>query len=130
MIDLLVSFTLLIAVLSVATPLVVRHGRLLESQRHYRVALDELSIQMERLTALPADKLARAVQEVAPSSYAAECLPEAELKGEIHSEEYGRRVVLTLSWSEPGRRDAPVMLVGWVFPRANVPATATGGSQP
>ena len=49
MFDLFVAFTLLVAAMSMVAPLVVRHGQLLKSQRNYRLALDELSNQLERL---------------------------------------------------------------------------------
>ena len=50
--EMLVAFTLLTSVLALSAPLVVRHGRVLVTARHYRLALEELSNQMERLTAL------------------------------------------------------------------------------
>jgi hypothetical protein len=43
--ELLVSFSQLITVLSLSATLVVRHGRILTSSRQYRLALDELSNQ-------------------------------------------------------------------------------------
>jgi hypothetical protein len=114
--DLLVSFTLLVTAMSVATPLVVRHGRLLKSQRNYRVALDELSNQMDRLTALPLSELPQAVRQLAPSTFIAERLPSPKLSGELQPTEFGMRVTLKLSWNETERLRAPVSLAGWVFP--------------
>ena len=52
MVEVIVALTLLTTTLSVAAPLVVRHGWLLASQRHYRMALDEVSNQMERLSTM------------------------------------------------------------------------------
>ena len=55
--EVLVSFILLGGVLAISTPLVVTHGRLLKAQRNYRMALDELSNQLDRLSALPSAEL-------------------------------------------------------------------------
>jgi hypothetical protein len=124
MFDLLVSFTLLTAAISVVTPLVVRHGHLLRSHRNYRLALDELSNQMERLTALPPAELATAVGQLAPSPFIAERLPGAELAGKLEPVENGSRVTLTLQWKETSRESAPVTLAAWVFSRPPAAVTA------
>jgi hypothetical protein len=114
--DLLVSFTLLVTVISVSTPLIVRHGRLLKSQRDYRLALDELSNQMDRLTTLPADDLPQAVKQLSPSTFVTDRLHGAKLGGELQPAESGMRITLTLSWKETERVRAPVVLAAWVFP--------------
>jgi hypothetical protein len=113
--DLLVSFTLLVTAISVATPLVVRHGRLLRSQRDYRLALDELSNQIDRLTALPLDELTQAVKQLSPSPFVTERLAGARLSGELQPAESGTRITLALSWNETERVRAPVTLAAWVF---------------
>ena len=112
--EVIVSFTLLSSVLAFATPLVVRHTRLLVGQRHYRLALDELSNQMERMSALPAGELTGAVENLAPSDFAAEHLPGAELSGQLATEEYGQRLTLRLSWDETQRSAAPLSLTAWI----------------
>jgi hypothetical protein len=113
--DLLVSFTLLITAMTVATPLIVRHGRLLKSHRDYRLALDELSNQIDRLTALSPDELAQAAKQVSPSAFIAERLPGARLDCTLEPADVGTHVALTLSWNEAGRVRAPVALAAWVF---------------
>jgi hypothetical protein len=124
--DTLVAFTLLVTVLSVATPLVVRHTRLLKSQRDYRLALDELSNQMDRLTALSADELPNALNELTPSSFLAERIPGSRLSGELQAAETGFRLKLRLSWDE-SQQNPPVSLAAWVIrPRSN--GSPPGGS--
>ncbi|MGE3641026.1 MAG: hypothetical protein AB7G28_20890 [Pirellulales bacterium] len=130
MLDMFVSFTLLIAAMAVATPLVVRHGRLLESQRHYRIALDELTDQLDRLTALPGDELPQAIERLAPSDFARERLAGAEIKGEVTPADGGQRITLRLVWSEPGRHDAPLTLSGWNFSKPNATSDDNRGGQP
>ena len=114
--DALVAFTLLVTTLSVATPLAVRHGRLLKSQRDYRLTLDELSNQMERIIATSASDLPAAIQQLAPSEFLIDRIPSAQLSGELQTVDGGMRVVLQLSWNELAGRRTPVSLAGWVFP--------------
>ena len=113
-VELLVSLTLLTAVLGAALPLVVRHGRILASARQYRLALDELSNQAERITMLRHDDAATALNEIRPSPFAVEHLPGVEINAELTVSEGAKRVTLFLSWDEPGRRAAPVSLVAWL----------------
>jgi hypothetical protein len=114
--DALVAFTLLVTTLSVATPLVVRHGRLLKSQRDYRLALDELSNQMERVIATSASDLPATIQQLSPSEFLMERIPSAQISGALQPVDGGMRVVLQLTWNELAGRRAPVSLAGWVFP--------------
>jgi hypothetical protein len=127
--DALIACTLLVTVISVATPLVVRHSRLLKSQRDYRLALDELSNQMERLTALRNDELAEAIDKLAPSAFLTERIPSAELSGELRPAETGTRVTLKLSWNESQVRKEPLSLAAWVIPPRQ-PSAAPLGGQP
>lgn len=126
--DVLVAFTLLTTTLAVATPLVVRHGRLLKSQRDYRFALDELSNQMERLTTLPADKLPTALERLAPSPLLAKRLAAAKLVGDLQPAENGTRLVLTLVWGNAPNTGPLVSMAGWVFRPTRPPGTPAGGS--
>jgi Tfp pilus assembly protein PilV len=115
MIELLVAFSLLIAVLSAALPLVVRHGRLLSSARQYRLALDEVSTQLDRLTALPLDVVQEEIDALAVSEFTNDRLAGAKLSGEVQPTEWGQRLTLSLVWREPQRAAAPVQLAGWIF---------------
>lgn len=112
--EVIVSFTLLSSVLAFATPLVVRHTRLLAGQRHYRLALDELSNQLERLAALPATELPAAAREIVPSEFVTTRLPGAKLQAQLIPADPGQRLTLRLTWDEPGRRETPLMLSAWI----------------
>ena len=130
MIDLMVSLTLLMAAMSVVAPLVVRHGQVLKSQRHYRLALDELTNQLERLAALTPEQLPDAVEQIAPSPFIAERLAGAKIEGELAPEEAGVRILLHMTWDEIGHRREPVTLAAWVFARPPVAANAAEGAGP
>jgi hypothetical protein len=130
MLDLLVAFTLLVAAISVATPLLVRHGQIIKSQRNYRLALDELSNQLERLTALSPQELPPAIERLAPAPFVMERLHKAQISGELAPIEGGSRVTLRLTWDEVGGRKEPVALAAWVFAGPRAASTETGVPQP
>jgi len=111
----LVAFTLLSAALTFATPLVVQHSRLLKAQRNYRLALDEVSNQIDRLSLLPADELSNALSQLKPSELIAAKLPGAELRGKLDDSDIGRRLTLRLSWQAQGS-PTKVSLATWVLP--------------
>lgn len=115
--EVLVACTLLGAVFSVATPLVIQHNRLLTTHRQYQMALDELSNQLERLTALPAAELPSALEKLAPSESSAAHLHGAKLTGELSEADQGQRLTLHLVWDEPQRQSAPVSLAAWIYRR-------------
>lgn len=115
-VEVIVAFTLLSVMLSVSTSLLVKHGRMLQAQRQYRTALDELSNQLERLTALPPDELEQAVDQLSPSAFAEQQLPGVQLEGELQQADLGRRVILRIWWDEPQRSEAPVSLAAWILP--------------
>lgn len=111
----LVAFTLLSAALTFATPLVVQHSRLLKGQRDYRLALDEVSNQIERLSLLPADELSNALSQFKPSELIATKLPGAELRGRLDDSDIGQRLTLRMSWQAQSI-PTTVSLTTWVLP--------------
>jgi len=126
--EVLVAFTLLSTLLGISTSLMVKHGRIVHSQRQYRIALDELSNQFEILSALPADEVEDSIENLQPSEFAARHLPGAQLKVDAHAADPGQRITLRLWWDEPQRKEAPVTLVGWVMPSSRpAPPTASEG---
>ena len=112
----IVSFTLLSAALTFATPLVVQHSRLLKAQRDYRLGLDEVSNQIERLSLLPTDELSGALSQLTPSALISAKLPGAELRGKLDDSDIGRRLMLRLTWPAPQGGPTTVSLSTWVLP--------------
>ncbi|MBM4001053.1 MAG: hypothetical protein FJ297_16215 [Planctomycetes bacterium] len=113
----IVACSLLCGVLGAAAPLMVRQGRLLAEYRDHQRALEELSNQIERLMAMPAADLPRAVEQLAPSPFAAAELPDAVLRGRLEPAEQGSRLTLELTWNAAGRADRPVRLAAWIQPQ-------------
>jgi ribosomal protein L11 methylase PrmA len=130
-VEMLVAFTLLTTALSISLPLVIRHGRLLESCRHYRLALDELSNQLDRITALPATDASSAVAHLSPSKFIADKLSGAKLSGQLQPVDFGERLTLHLSWEETPEHPTTVSLAAWILPAGErSPDAAVGGKQP
>ena len=122
-VEVIVSLSLLVTILSVSAPLVVRHNQLLTSHRHYRLALEEATSQLERLVALPESELREAISQVKPSEFAEEYLPGCEMTATLTTEDVGLRLTLQTTWEEPGRCDAPLVLSAWIFPQAPAPTS-------
>ena len=109
----LIALMLLSSMLSFSLTLIVRHGRLLAAERNYRLALDELSNQLERLTVLPADELTDAVKQLKLSPFAANRLPDANLVGELSTADNGQRVRLQIT--SKTANGPTVSMAGWAF---------------
>ena len=115
----LVATVLLLVVASMSprracTSSVSMAWRRASAARCYRLALDELSSQHERLSTLPAEELSAAIEALGPSPLAAERLPGAALRGELAASQLGRRLTLEIWWDEPNRDAAPVRLTAWL----------------
>jgi hypothetical protein len=112
--EVLVSLTLLMSMLSVSLPLIVRHGRLLTAQQHYRLALDELSNQLDRLTGTPAKDVPQVLKQLSVSPFTAARLVGAKLNAELKPAEIGQSFTVRLTWKEAQEQSAT--MTGWVLP--------------
>ncbi|NOY41098.1 MAG: type II secretion system protein [Planctomycetes bacterium] len=127
--ELVVAASLLVVVMSVVASLTVRSGRLWQDSRHYRLAIDELSNQLERLTSLDETRLAMAIAELSPSQQVRDALPNPVLSAETLADEDGTRLLLHLAWDRLGK-SVPVTLVGWVDPLPSSAASAASEETP
>ena len=124
--ELVVASSLLVAVMAMVAPLTVRSGRLWQESRHQQLAMDELSNQLERLTALDAEARTAALPQLAPSELVTAALPWATIQAETVRDEHGTRLVLRLNWDgrgNPSRPSSSLTLVGWLDP---MPSDASG----
>jgi hypothetical protein len=115
-VEALVAFTILSTAITVSLPLVVRHQRLLESARHYRFALDELSNHIDRLSAMPVADAAAELRHLALSEFAAQNLPHPVLTGELQPADIGQRLTLRIAWSDAPQQTSHVALAAWLLP--------------
>jgi hypothetical protein len=115
MTELIVAAVLLITSLSLLVTLSFRTGKLWQDSRHYTLAVNELTNQLERLTALDADEIDEQLAELRPSPAIQTALPNPRLVGTKLTDEYGSRILLEIEWNRLGNAK-PVTLTAWVVP--------------
>ena len=98
---------------SVLVPTLVRCGRLRQSLGHERLALDELSNQLELLSRMTPDELSAAVLRLEPSQVVRDSLPNVQLKAVLAEADGTLQVTLQITWDAVGRRDHPLELTAW-----------------
>jgi hypothetical protein len=116
-IEFIVACTLLGSVILFVVPPVIRIGRLQQMLRHDRVAMDEVSNHLDRLTQLRPDQIKQEVASLTPSEFAMARLPNPKLTGSLQDSEDGYRLALKFSWNSPGRDVAPLTMTTWIYPR-------------
>jgi prepilin-type N-terminal cleavage/methylation domain-containing protein len=112
-VEVIVSASLLVVVMTFITTLAFRVDQTWKQIAHQRVAMNELSNQLDRLLHLNSDKLDTAIDAIEASSELRQTLPNPRLTAERIDDELGKRVVLRLNWQRrfPGR---PLELIGWL----------------
>lgn len=113
LIELVAAGTLVISGLTIIGKLSVASGRVWQQTRHEQVALEELSNQLERLLALPPPQRVEAISQLAPSAFAADMLPGANITVRQVEDADGERLELQIDWDRPVP-SRPLRLVGWV----------------
>ena len=115
-IEFVVACTLLSSLMLLIVPSAIRIGRVQQTLHQERIAMDEVTNQLERLTQLPLDQLQQEMEKLTPSELAASRLPNPELRGVLEKPEDGYRLALEISWNSPGRREAPLRIATWIYP--------------
>lgn len=123
--EVMVAATLVLGIIGLVTPLTVRVGRVWQSTRQYRLAINELANQMELLTGQQMEECNAALANLKPSAIVSESLPGAQLQGEIVRDQDGTRLVLQLDWDR-GSKSVPLSLVGWLDTDAVADVEASG----
>jgi hypothetical protein len=113
--ELIIASLLVLTMISCATPVVIRCGRIWQETRHIQLATDELSGQLDRLLAMPPGQRETALAELSPSPAVADALDDVALTAEISEGNNGKRIVVAIDWKRPGDPQ-PLKLVGWLDP--------------
>ena len=80
-----------------------------------RIALDELSNQLDHLTTLSANELSSAVDSLQLMSTAAQRLPDARLTARLTPGPAASRLAVSIAWKNgPATPMRPLTLVAWV----------------
>jgi hypothetical protein len=109
----LVALGLLAATISGASVVAVRQLRLLESGRQYRLAVDEVTNQLELLAAMPATERAATIAACEPSEFAQARLPKPQLTAKTEAIDDGERLEVTLNWGSQASAQHRVALFTW-----------------
>ena len=99
--ELIVAATLLVSVIGTAVPLAIGARRIQRDARHYQLAIEELSNQLDRLSSLDSATRDAALTALAPSEEISQVLGDATLAGQVVRDADGTRLVVTLDWQRP-----------------------------
>lgn len=113
--ELLVAATLLVAGLALVAQGTVQTKRLMQDVRQYNLAIDELSNQLERLTAMGRLERKKAISDLKPSEGIDSILKDVALKAEEFLDDDGNRISISIEWDRGGPA-TPLTLVGWSSP--------------
>ena len=111
--EVLVSATLLVAMIGLISPLTARVSGIWTNTRQYRLAFNELANKMETLSLLDESSCSDAIKELHPSESVLNSLPEVQLRGEIFEDSDGPCLLLSIDWNR-GVKSTPITLVGWL----------------
>ncbi len=91
----------MLVVMSLVVRMTFSVDRVWRDVGQHRVAMQELSNQLDRLTMLPSDQLASAMKSLEVSEVVKRTLPAANLQSELIRDELGVRIVLRIDWQRP-----------------------------
>lgn len=111
-IEFLVSFSIMATVMTFVTTMTLNINRVWRDIEHQRLAVCELSNQLEEITRLKGESLIERVGEIEPSDFCKQGLDEPRISAKITSDSLGQRIDLELAWK---RRlaEKKVRLSGW-----------------
>lgn len=115
--EVLVAASLLVSVIGFITSLTFRTGKVLQSARHYQIAMHELANQLELLTSLSEHDRNALLKDLKPSEAVSRALPDAKLESEMLSDTDGERLKLSLYWDRGATVGNPISLVAWLDTR-------------
>lgn len=110
--ELVVASVLFIAATSFVVTGAVSLQRVWRDGNHYRLAIDTLNNELEKLTLLDGDELAAASEKIEASQELEQQLSNVEIQCELQELEHGTRIALSLNWDRQGDLK-PIELVGW-----------------
>ena len=113
LLECIVAASILSVALGTVTMAVFRIGRIWTDTGHYRIALQEVSNQLETLTQLPPEQLQTAIDSLAVSPTVQRTLVDVKLSGEVIQDQFGDRVKLQLTWGD-GKTSRPIRMTAWL----------------
>ncbi|WP_372895405.1 hypothetical protein [Stieleria sp.] len=129
LLETLIAAGVTLVMLSVAVPMVIRSARIWKQTRHQQLAADELSGQLDRLIAMPAEPRRQAIEQLSVSPAIADVLHDATIEGTLVDDDDGKRIELSLQWTRAGD-PLPVTLVAWIDPLSTTSAESSSPNEP
>lgn len=117
LLETLVALSLLIVAMSFAAQMTVRHNRLLADLKAYRVAVEELTNELDRLVSLTPTEREAAIAALRDAGARVDVAQEPDT--------HGTRIVVAYEWPEAARSRPKISLTGWAFDRTNDARDAT-----
>ena len=111
--ELIVCVAVLLTVMTVSTSMFFQTQRIWQDIRHHRIAVSELSNQLDRLTRLTQQELEAELAKLRPSALCAEALRDPELTGVVNDDSVGTRITLKIKWKRR-HGEKPITLCGWL----------------
>lgn len=127
LLEIMVAATLVLTGMVIIAKLSVASGRMWVQTRHERLAMEELSNQLEYLVALDADDLDLATQKISPADHVAKSLANVTILAKPVRDGDGSRIEMTIQWGDKLEslsaeeavlqgRLRRLSLVGWIDP--------------
>ena len=116
--EIIIAAIMLVTVMSFVASVCLRINFVWKDINHHRVAVNELTNQLESLTRLSTEEAKTAIDTIKASELCSRTLPNPMLSGEIIEDNIGNRVVLRLNWERPLDNPNPIELTGWIVDRA------------
>ncbi|MEM6471220.1 MAG: hypothetical protein AAF802_16790 [Planctomycetota bacterium] len=111
--DVVIAASLVMSLVAVSTPMVIRVSRIWIQTRHYHLAADLLSGEMDRVLAIDSGIRNSELESLTVPAEVANVLIGAELTGDIMDTSSGRVIVLSLDWPRLGD-PPPMRLTAWI----------------
>ena len=113
MIEAVVSAGLLMVVMSFVVQMTFRIDGVWSDTTHHRIAIQELSNQLDRLTRLSPDEIQEELEQLEPSDAIRGTLHGAMISGVLINDEFGQRVGLQLNWDKR-HASRPMEMSAWL----------------
>jgi len=114
MVELVISSVMLLTVMTFVTSICFRVNLVWKDVNHHRVALGELTNQLEVLTLMTPEEANTALENLEASETCKRTLASPEMSGEAIEDDLGTRIVLRMAW-HPDPEVKPVELAGWII---------------
>ena len=112
-VELMVSAIVLLGIMSFVGSLTVRINGVWKDIVQRRVAVCELTNQLEHLTLSDEKKIEQKIDSLQPSVHCRNSLRNAKLSATIRDDQLGKRIVLAINWDRT-HAGKPVELSGWL----------------